>query len=458
MAAFEDCLQFATQTCPLYSEKGIVLKEKQVETLRALYDGKDCVSVLPTGYGKSVIFQLLPWFIQRKFNHSHPKTVLVISPLNSLMHDQVLGLRNKGVAACVVNITGTHGMTYNLKEDIDDEVDAADEACALQSDVPFDKIERGDFVLIYAHPETFIKTKFSKLIRSKSFQRKVCAIVIDEVHMVSEWGDDFRPAFGKLGELVCIFENAIHLALTATATAKSVENLSKVLNFDRPVVITLNVDRPNIYIEVRKRLPNIRKFDKLNNIITPIADELREKRDVFPVTIMYVESLESLGYFFQFLTHNLSDISYNGDAVPQNRIFAQFHKDYPASMKQVIIEELVKPNPKVRLVLATMALGMGVNAPSVERVIHCRPPTTMEAYLQEMGRAGRLGQSAQAILFYNNSDIARNRKGLSEDMRKFCTHAGCYRRNLVNYFGFDSVLFDGDKNNCCSNCRSTENQ
>ena len=141
--------------------------------------------------------------------------------------------------------------------------------------------------------------------------------------------------------------------------------------------------------------------------------------------------------------------------IPENRTFAQYHKDYPESMKKIILRELIKSEPKLRLVLATVALGMGVNAPSIGRIIHCRPPTTMEAYLQEIGRAGRTGQPVRAIMFFNNSDIAKNRKGLSDDMRRFCLHDACLRQKLIRYFGFDSMIFCGDKNDCCSNCKAS---
>ncbi|XP_013409162.1 uncharacterized protein LOC106172806 [Lingula anatina] len=386
--------------------------------------------------------------------------VLVVSPLNSLIQDQISNLRRVGIAACTINISGTKGMTYN--EAGGDEVSSDDEEgnnledrAVLECDVPFDMIEKGAYKIIYAHPETFQKTKFAQVIRRKVYQELVCAVVIDEVHMISEWGDDFRPAFKKLGELICVFDGSRHLVLTATATPAAVKSLVKLLNFKDHVVVSANVDRPNIYIEICKRLPNIHKFEKLDGIIQPIAEELKEKQHDFPVTIINVDNLESLGYFYQFVSYHLQEKGYKGEQIPQNRIFGQYHKDYPDDMKQLIIGELVKPNPTIRLVMATVALGMGINAPSVERIIHSRPPTTLEKYQQEIGRAGRAGQPAHAIMYYNNSDIAKNRKGLSDVMAQFCKQDGCYRRTLVNYFGFDEVLYKGERHNCCSNCRGS---
>ncbi|XP_062587288.1 uncharacterized protein LOC134248910 [Saccostrea cucullata] len=454
MASFDEYLQFAIHNSPILREKSFELKEKQLQTLKALYEVKDCISVLPTGYGKSVIFQILPWFAQCMRQKDKPMTVIVVCPLTSLMQDQVLALRKSGINACSVSITGTHGITFEETNDENSGDEGTSQQCTIECDVPFQQLQAGEFNLIYSHPEALMKTRFAKVLRSKVYQDTVCAVVIDEVHMISEWGEGFRPAFMKLGDLICVFENTLHLLLTATATPGSVKTLTKQMNFKNPVVISENVDRPNIFLETRTRLPNTKKFEKFDDLIEPLVTELGEKRISFPVTIMYVDNLEALGYFFQYTVYKLQDLGYEGEKIPQNRIFAQYHKDYPESMKKIIIQELTKLNPKLRLVFATVALGMGVNAPSVERIIHSRPPTTMEKYLQEIGRAGRLGQAATATMFYNQSDIAKNRKGMTEDMRKYCTNQGCLRLMLVNYFGFDSPVYSGDKLNCCSNCKT----
>ena len=208
-----------------------------------------------------------------------------------------------------------------------------------------------------------------------------------------------------------MFNSAVPLALTATATKSTVADLQSILNYRSPDIICENPDRPNIFIDVRKRLPNICKFEKYDGLIKPIAQELLEKKENFPLTIMYVESLESLGYFYQYLTSELQDNAFVGEHAPENRIFAQFHKDYPDTMKQFIVREIVKPSSRIRLVFATIALGMGLNAPGIQRIIHCRPPTSMEKYMQEIGRAGRNGQPSEAILYYNSSDISPSRKG-----------------------------------------------
>lgn len=138
------------------------------------------------------------------------------------------------------------------------------------------------------------------------------------------------------------------------------------------------------------------------------------------MTIVYVENLESLGYFYKQVKSELNDDQYPGKHVPENR---QFHKDYTEAMKTHVITELKKENPTLRLIFATVALGMGLDARCITRIIHCRPPTTIEKYLQEIGRACRTGDKCIALLYLNNNDIAKNRKGVSEEIIQYCKNS-----------------------------------
>ncbi|OWF53875.1 Bloom syndrome protein-like [Mizuhopecten yessoensis] len=173
----------------------------------------------------------------------------------------------------------------------------------------------------------------------------------------------------------------------------------------------------------------------------------------FPVTTVYCDSLESVGYSFQYVDAQLQAQQYipMEDQGPENRIFAQYHKGYTDKMKNLIISELQKENPKLRLVFATVALGMGFNSPSACRIIHFRPPTTLERYLQ----AGRSGQEAHALVYYNNSDVASNRKGLKLEVKQYVKNTtSCLRKHLVSYFGFSEIMYNGPPEKCCSNCRN----
>ncbi|CAC5415394.1 recQ [Mytilus coruscus] len=143
-------------------------------------------------------------------------------------------------------------------------------------------IRSGDIGILYSHPEAMFTPVFSRILRSKVFQQK---------------GKDFRPKFKQIGELTALFPNTAHLAVTATATPSSIQFLSKTLQYINPTIIQVNPDRPNLFLEIKTRLSNREKFNKYDDIVVPLAQELKTKRDKFPLTIVHVESLEALGYF-----------------------------------------------------------------------------------------------------------------------------------------------------------------
>ena len=148
------------------------------------------------------------------------------------------------------------------------------------------------------------------------------------------------------------------------------------------------------------RVSAVRKLDKYNAFIEPLSKQLSEEMGLFPVTIAYVENLEALGYCYKYLAYVLKDRQFNGkESIPENRLFAQYHTDYTNDMKKMISSDLAKKTPTIRLVLATVALSIWLNAPSVVRVLHMRPSVCLESYMQEIGRAGRSGQSASAVMF-----------------------------------------------------------
>ncbi|XP_062588593.1 bifunctional 3'-5' exonuclease/ATP-dependent helicase WRN-like, partial [Saccostrea cucullata] len=270
-------------------------------------------------------------------------------------------------------------------------------------------------------------------------------------------GKEFRNSFDKLGNLTCLFPDVPHLALTATATKSDIARLSEVLQYRDTQFVIANPDRPNIYLEIRSRLPNIRKFEKFDNILAEIVSELSDKLDRYPVTIAYCNNLEAIGYAYVYTEQKLGPRAYiPQEGVPENRIFGQYHKDYSEKMKLQIVSELSKPQPKLRLVFASVALGMGLNAPSISQIIHFRPPTTLEKYFQEVGRAGRSGQSAKAIMFFNKNDVASNRKGMDPSIKEYVNTEGCLRKYLMKYFGFETVLYSGMPELCCSNCRKIQ--
>ncbi|XP_067657755.1 uncharacterized protein [Haliotis asinina] len=404
---------------------------------------------------------------------SNPGMVIAVCPLNSLMQDQVLSLCDRGIKACFLNSQGTAGKTYKMisrqtdvekqeeeEENDEDEDEVTENDIHAPTYVNMKERRQGEVNIIYAHPETLLNNKtVGSLLRSPLFQEKVCAVVIDEVHVISEWGPTFRKAFKKLSEVICIFADAAHLALTATATPQAVKELAADLQFVDFKTIRINPDRVNIFLEIQTRLPNIRKHEKLDNLIQPLAEDLSNRLAEFPLTVVYINNDEALGYCYQYVARHLKEKAYipTESHIPENRIFAQYHKAYTDEMKTHIVCDLRKENPKIRLVLATVALGMGLNAPSIRRVIHFQPPTTLEKYLQEIGRAGRDGKKSSALLYYNKNDIAKNREDMTEAMIKYCTNrTTCLRLQLVSYFGFDSVIFSDNPADCCINCRTAQ--
>lgn len=191
MASFHEKLEFACKKLHLSYK----LKEKQTETLEQLYIGNDCISVLPTGYGKSVIYQLLPWLMQK---NGKPGIVIVVCPLTSIMHDQVMSLSLKGVNAAFLNIKTSvcHTFDEDKNEGADEENDMSDDDSGDNGDLEnklkllchsIDKVKAGEIELLYCHPESLFTPEMSSILRSKIYQEMISCIAIDEVHMVTEW-------------------------------------------------------------------------------------------------------------------------------------------------------------------------------------------------------------------------------------------------------------------------------
>ena len=179
MADFERSVDYAKKEFNIEFR----LREKQQETLQHLFEGRDVISVLPTGYGKSVIYQLLPWMFQKKHDQETPMIVLVVSPLTALMEDQVMELRQRGVSTCFLNIHGTSGKYTQAMSDPDEE----DEPVYCCKGVTLSHVADGDFNILYLHPEALRNSDLQRIIRSHLYANRVCCVVVDEAHMISEW-------------------------------------------------------------------------------------------------------------------------------------------------------------------------------------------------------------------------------------------------------------------------------
>ena len=254
--------------------------------------------------------------------------------------------------------------------------------------------------------------------------------------------------------LCALFPLVPVLALTATASKKDRATIMKTLHLKNPVEVHVSPNRPNIYYKKIFRVGT--DVESYETILQPIADGLQTETINYPLTIVYM-NLKWCGFAYKLFDKTLGDNQYypnDADHVPENRTFAQYHAPQTTKMKEQILKELTSPKSKIRVVFATIAIGMGVDIPSIRHIIHIGPPSTVREYMQETGRAGRDGHLSTAVLFYNNADIAVNRKKIADEIREYCClQDECMRKYILQCL--DSELPDHEISNkslCCSNC------
>lgn len=244
-------------------------------------------------------------------------------------------------------------------------------------------------------------------------------------------GKDFRVDYGNLSVLCATFHDVPLLAMTATANKNDRTAIKESLGLNKWAEVIGNPDRTNIFYQ--KSFRSGQDMDALTNILTPIAERLVEENICYPLTIIYIP-LRLCGFAYKLFEFVLGCNQYypqGSSPIPENRLFAQFHSPQTTAMKDQILKQLCSSHSKVRIVFATVALGMGVDIRCIRSVIHIGPPRTMQAYFQETGRAGRDGILSNAVLYYNNHDIAKNTPGMQELMREFCQNEDDCLRYLL---------------------------
>lgn len=376
------------------------LQEDIVATTLA---GIDSLVLMPTGGGKSICFQLPALLL--------PGVTLVVSPLISLMQDQVENLREAGILACALNSNQTADEQLRLRR-----------ACL-----------DGRVKLLYMAPETVFK-ELDQLLAALP----ISLVAIDEAHCVSQWGHDFRPEYVQLGTLRKAFGNAPFMALTATADEVTRQDIRERLNLHSPRVFISSFDRPNLSLNVFRGLNGAEKLKAINRFLGIRAGEsgiiycLSRK-----TTEQLAEKLEALG-------------------VSARPYHAGLSADKRRETQQAFIAD------QLRVVVATIAFGMGIDKSNVRWVIHYNLPKSIESYYQEIGRAGRDGDPADTLLFYNYADIVQLEKFAREShlreinlerldrMREYAESNVCRRRILLNYFGEVSAADCGN----CDVCKS----
>ncbi|HXQ69883.1 MAG TPA: ATP-dependent DNA helicase RecQ [Pyrinomonadaceae bacterium] len=321
------------------------LRHGQAEVMRSVLEGNNTLAIMPTGAGKSLCYQLPSLHL--------PGTTIVVSPLISLMKDQVDKLREAGLEAAQLNSALTTREHDENLEQI--------------------KTEKSDFVFVT--PERFTDREFLAELRD----RAINFVVIDEAHCISEWGHDFRPAYLYLGAAVKTIGSPPVLALTATATTEVTADIEKQLDLGKLQVVKTGIHRPNIYFEVKRVTNEREKHEELIRIL----NEHEGIGIIYAATVKTVDELTDWLRSFDFKIEK-----YHGRMKASDR-----KRNQDAFM-----------NGELKAIVATNAFGMGIDKPDIRFVVHYQMPGSLEAYYQEAGRSGRDGEAATCSLFYQLED------------------------------------------------------
>ena len=324
----------------------------QREIIESIGSGKDTMGLMPTGGGKSITFQVPAMAMKG--------VCIVITPLIALMKDQVANLRRLGIPAAFVNSSMGH-----------EEMLATLENCVY-----------GGTKLLYVSPERLS----SELFQTKLKHMEVSFITVDEAHCISQWGYDFRPSYLEIVNIRKLKPNAPVLALTATATPEVVDDIQERLGFSEKNVFKMSFERKNLAYIVRHVTD---KEEQLLHILNSVSGS----------AIVYVRSRKRTSELAKLLmSSGISALAYNAGLDSEVRNNRQ--EEWTAS--------------KVRVMVATNAFGMGIDKPDVRLVIHMDCPSSLEAYFQEAGRAGRDGKKSYAILLYNDADSSKLMKRIAD--------------------------------------------
>jgi len=324
----------------------------QEEIIQSVDQGRDTLGLMPTGGGKSVTYQV--------YSLSKPGICLVITPLIALMKDQVENLNQHGIKALAIY----SGMsTQEIK-------------------IAMDHAAWGNYKFLYLSPERITTERF----RERISQLDVNLIAVDEAHCISQWGYDFRPSYLRIAELRDMLPNIPVLAVTATATARVIDDIQDQLKFKKKNVLRTSYYRSNLVYLVRN------EEDKVNYLVKAV-------QKAKGTGIIYVKSRK--------LTREISDL------LRKNDISADYyHAGLPSGIRSA--KQAAWTNGKSRVIVSTNAFGMGIDKADVRFVIHLEAPDSVEAYFQEAGRAGRDGKPAWSVLLYNNSDKVRLERNVAK--------------------------------------------
>jgi ATP-dependent DNA helicase RecQ len=370
----------------------------QAEVIQQVFDGKDSIVLMPTGGGKSICYQIPAILL--------PGTCVVVSPLISLMKDQVDGLLENGVRASFLNSS----------------------LSSIERRMVEEELYQGAIDLLYVSPEKLVSREFQPILKNA----KINLVAIDEAHCISAWGHDFRPEYTQLKFIKQELPGVPVMALTATADRITRKDIADQLALDEPELFLSSFDRPNLSLEVRPgqdRMGQIAAFIKQRPGQPGIVYCLSRKS-----TEQVAAGLQARGINAGFYHAGMSD------------------NDRSAAQEDFI-------NDRITVIAATVAFGMGIDKSNVRFVIHYNLPKNIESYYQEIGRSGRDGAKAEAVLFYSYADVALMQDIIRQEesdlteiklakldrMYQYATGQMCRRKMLLSYFSEDRK--DG-----CGNC------
>ena len=382
------------------------LKDEQKRVVDSVLSGKDTIGLLPTGYGKSITFQLPALLFDG--------ITIVISPLIALMQDQVINLKKKGISAEYINSLQTYD----------------------EQRIIYNKLKDGLVKILYVSAERLQTIKFQEVIKKVHIDLFVC----DEAHTLL-WSEDFREALGEID----LFINKLSyrprmLALTATATNKTTDRICEILKLNKPNIITINCDRNNIFYRIIKT----------HNKDRDLYFFIRNKKNIH--IVIYCLTIRNVDHVYKLLKDKGMNVE-------------RYYGTLDSEMKKIILERY--KNNEIDIIVCTNAFGMGVDIPDIRYVLEYDLPASIEDFLQQTGRASRDNKYGEGILFFNENDIKTieyfienidNKKDLKEIKKdryrkldsivKFALSSKCLHQEILEYFGVKG------KNKCkmCSNC------
>ena len=405
----------------------------------AILAGRDVLGVMPTGAGKSICYQIPAAIL--------PGVAIVISPLISLMRDQVDALNDVGLPAAFINTTQTPD----------------------EQDLVFTQALSGQIKLLYVTPERLETERF----RNFAVRVPISLVAVDEAHCVSQWGQDFRSSYLGIGEFIAgLPTRPTVAAFTATATERVRRDIVSILGLHTPSITVTGFDRPNLYFDVI----SMPRKDKASWVASYIASHPDESGIVYCATRKETEALA------ESLNSAVAELRAAGgaDVSDIGTIAVAYHGGMSADTREKAQRDFV--TDRVPVVVATNAFGMGIDKSNVRFVIHHNMPESIEAYYQEAGRAGRDGEPSRCTLLWNESDIVTRRRLLDSDyenerltpeeqeavraskrrlldaMVGYCRTTDCLHAYMTRYFGETAgaaAKTDGKCVGGCANCEHT---